>query len=307
MDFTKYGTERVWVTPEIAEAWLQRNEHNRPIRARHVAEMAQDMRLGMWRLTHQGIAFDTQGNLIDGQHRLHAIVAAGVPVYLMVTTGMDRSAAGVIDTNVNRSPVDAMTLSGRATLLAGGGGVNTNAGMWRCMAGGMVTAAKVKMSHEELFRFADSHAAAGVFVLTEFGKHARVRKIHVAPVMAAFARAYYYYRGERSAMVRFIQMLCTGLGAHPGTPDENALKLRNYLMDDNKVRNSNYAGELYGKTAAAFIAFMQNRTVSRLYRPEREPFPLPTADVSADAGRLDRMALDFGRDGAGRSAAHPVA
>ena len=36
--------------------------------------IARDMKAGHWRLTHQGIAFDPAGVLIDGQHRLWAIV-----------------------------------------------------------------------------------------------------------------------------------------------------------------------------------------------------------------------------------------
>src|SRR5262249_29433317 len=37
-----------------------------------------------WKLTHQGICFDANGFLIDGQHRLHAIVMAGKSVQMIV-------------------------------------------------------------------------------------------------------------------------------------------------------------------------------------------------------------------------------
>jgi hypothetical protein len=37
-------------------------------------------------VTHQGIAFDTQGVLVDGQHRLAAIIEADRPVELTVFT-----------------------------------------------------------------------------------------------------------------------------------------------------------------------------------------------------------------------------
>lgn len=49
---------------------------------------AKDMKSGAWALTHQGIAFDINGNLIDGQQRIYAIMLAGVPITMNVTTGI---------------------------------------------------------------------------------------------------------------------------------------------------------------------------------------------------------------------------
>lgn len=73
------------VTPEIAKKWLERNhEDQRTISAAAVEAIANDIRRGAWRLTHQAIAFDAESRLIDGQHRLSAIMAAEEPAYLLV-------------------------------------------------------------------------------------------------------------------------------------------------------------------------------------------------------------------------------
>lgn len=307
IDFTRRQTIAMNIGPELAEDLLALNTHNRPIRAAHVAELAHDMRLGRWRLTHQGIAFDVHGRLADGQHRLLAIQMAGVTVTTLVTTMVEADACGVIDTNAKRTATDALALSGRADMLKGGGGsVNTNAGMWKCMLGGLESGLKAKITNERMFQFNDAHRAAGTFALTEFGKHPRVRSIHVAPVMAAVARAYYSYRADLGRVQRFVSILCTGIGAEPGTAEETPLRLRGYLINVVSGRNSNAAGETYGKTAAALIAFMQNRNITKLYRPDHEPFPLPE-DVPAFVGRADRMALDGGRAGARGPATHSLA
>jgi len=77
--------EVVDVTPELAGKWLERNhEGNRPINWRNVEAFANDMRSGAWRLTHQGICFDAHDRLIDGQHRLHAVVQSGATVKMLV-------------------------------------------------------------------------------------------------------------------------------------------------------------------------------------------------------------------------------
>lgn len=80
------------IGPDKATEFLKRNKTNRPLRAKVVEQYALDMKKGHWLPNHQGIAFDTSGNLIDGQHRLEAIKLANVTVKILVTTGLPVSA-----------------------------------------------------------------------------------------------------------------------------------------------------------------------------------------------------------------------
>jgi hypothetical protein len=73
------------ITPEIARWYLQSNKSNRPVSAKAVDRIAWDMRTGKFVLTEQGIAFDKDGNLVDGQHRLHAIIKADMAQTMRVT------------------------------------------------------------------------------------------------------------------------------------------------------------------------------------------------------------------------------
>jgi hypothetical protein len=72
------------VTAEKAAAWLQRNNGNRKISRTDVLRLKEVLQKGEWRLVHQAIAFDSSGNLIDGQHRLTAIAESGIPAPLYV-------------------------------------------------------------------------------------------------------------------------------------------------------------------------------------------------------------------------------
>lgn len=76
------------VTPAIAAHWLQNNVRNRPLADDTIIAYARDMRNGLWFETHQGLAFNDKDELIDGQHRLHAIIRAGVTLRTMVTFGL---------------------------------------------------------------------------------------------------------------------------------------------------------------------------------------------------------------------------
>lgn len=100
------------VDPALALAWLQRNiETNRPLRPTVVDGYAGEMRRGEWHLTHQGIALDIDGNLIDGQHRLAAVIKANVIVPMMVTVNAPAGSFVALDGGVKRTLADRLTMS----------------------------------------------------------------------------------------------------------------------------------------------------------------------------------------------------
>lgn len=94
------------VTPEIASRFLQKNQGNRDYRKSWIAHLSRIIQNGEWMVTHQGIALDKSGNLIDGQHRLLAIIDSGIPVQMNVTYDAESSTFGCIDIGVKRNLAD---------------------------------------------------------------------------------------------------------------------------------------------------------------------------------------------------------
>lgn len=103
------------VTPEIAVQMLDMNHHNRPVRKSAVKQLAGIIRRGEWSLSHQGIAFDQSGRLLDGQHRLMAIVETGISCELLVTRNAPTSSFQVMDQGVRRSMADVAGADKRVT------------------------------------------------------------------------------------------------------------------------------------------------------------------------------------------------
>jgi len=99
---------------------LEANTTNRPVSRSVVRSFAEAMQRGEWIVTHQGIAFDVNGVLIDGQHRLAAIVEADVPVDLTVFTDVDDGTFDVLDTGKRRNAADVLAIEGEksSTMLA---------------------------------------------------------------------------------------------------------------------------------------------------------------------------------------------
>lgn len=98
------------ITPDRARKMLECNKVNRPISARTAQAYADDMENGRWdENTTSCIAFDTNGNLVDGQHRLTAIVIANVPVKMWISRNVGDHV--VFDSGRNRSLSDFMKIN----------------------------------------------------------------------------------------------------------------------------------------------------------------------------------------------------
>jgi hypothetical protein len=108
------------VSPKKAAQMLEANTRNRPLSKPVVKAFAEAMRRGDWMVTHQGIAFDINGVLIDGQHRLAAIVEADVPVAVTVFTEVPEGTFDVLDTGKRRKAADVLAMDGEksTTMLA---------------------------------------------------------------------------------------------------------------------------------------------------------------------------------------------
>jgi hypothetical protein len=94
------------ITPEIAQKMLQKNKNNRPVNWRKVGEYRKIMERGEWKLHGQGIILDDKENIITGQKRLHAIILAGIPVYMRVSRGTPADRATLIDRGTPQSSRD---------------------------------------------------------------------------------------------------------------------------------------------------------------------------------------------------------
>lgn len=100
----------VLVGVQTAERWLRANVKNRRRNTTKEMHYASALERREFMLNGEPVIFSRTGRLIDGQTRLHAIVASGVAVYLLVVWGVDDAAQDTIDSGVLRSPGDVLAL-----------------------------------------------------------------------------------------------------------------------------------------------------------------------------------------------------
>lgn len=105
-------SHQVDVDPAEAARLLGTNsENNRLLHKDTVARYARDMRLGQWMLG-EPILIDWNGVLIDGQHRLEAIIKAEITVPLVIVEGVDPEIRLRLNTGKPRNPQDALRVAG---------------------------------------------------------------------------------------------------------------------------------------------------------------------------------------------------
>jgi uncharacterized protein YciI len=98
------------VTPEAARMMLLFNTHNRAVRPAHVRRLARQMTDGRFLVNGDVVAYDWDGVLLDGQHRLEAVLKAGVAVTMIILTGLDPKAQETMDQSTKRTGPDVLRL-----------------------------------------------------------------------------------------------------------------------------------------------------------------------------------------------------
>jgi hypothetical protein len=104
--------ECVQVTPEMADAWLEKQPRNRPIKDMAVKHYREEYESGRWIASPaMPLIFDTNGRLRDGQHRLMALALFGRPVKMFVRRNVTENELFAIHDTVSRSLGDTIAIS----------------------------------------------------------------------------------------------------------------------------------------------------------------------------------------------------
>jgi hypothetical protein len=113
LDGRKYQCEIVEITPEIAKGILAAdNFNNRPVNIINVKNLAKAMDRGDWVFDGSPIRFNDRGQLLDGRHRLSAIVLSGKTFKFLVLRDLDTETFKTMDTGRLRTGSDVFSIAG---------------------------------------------------------------------------------------------------------------------------------------------------------------------------------------------------
>jgi hypothetical protein len=257
--------DKVWnlqqiITPGEAKMILLAMPKQRHLRPGNVKYFKDLISAGRFRVTHQGIAFDKAGKLIDGQHRLTACVEADAAIEVQVTFNMDPELFDSIDRGQGRNATDDLVCAALAesqydgNLLVGAAKI-----IWHIESGRVPwTSVKrgdfsmdimrgVLMRHEYLYD-AVSYA----------GKHQLALRGMGASVAAAFYALFREINPHKADI--FIEQIVTGENLRHGDP---AYALREYKRHTGSAQNKQIRSAMMVVLVRCWNAFVEGRPLGK--------------------------------------------
>jgi hypothetical protein len=243
------------ITPELARLWLSHNLNNRNIRRHRVVKFRDELLAGRWKLTHQGIAFNCDGSLKDGQHRLLAIDESGVTVKMVVARGLTDDVIPYVDRGSIRHIHDNGKMMG-IDVTQNDVSV-ANAAMF-CPKG---IGHLASTDEQEVLDFIKQHEEAILFV-----RCTRKKGLTQSSVLAAFVRAFYYC--DKSSLSRCLKLLLDGIDTDYKPSEMAIISFRDFCLR-NQCRGYSQQVEFYQRTQRAIKAFMNGEEL-KLIKPTAE-------------------------------------
>lgn len=260
-DSSKITAKVETITPKVAEEFLNHNPHNRSLRQKHIDFLSREMATGNWKVA-EPIIIDWNGNLVDGQHRLWAVINADVTVDMLVVRGVDPEVFSVIDQGLLRSIGDLHHQIG---------GRNSNAvtSVASAMIRGITVpdSSKNRWTRIEIARFAKEHEDLIHEILSASHKVVGMNATH----RAAFCNASYDYGKDKilEMLRRLKDNVFTG-------PDDAMNRFSRFLAENNVRREGGKRSLItshyhYSITVSAIRSALRNKSV-QLLRPSNQDF-----------------------------------
>ncbi|KKN35654.1 hypothetical protein LCGC14_0781510 [marine sediment metagenome] len=245
------------ITPTIAKKWLKdlNYEDNRNINDSKVRFLARQLEAGHWILNGATICFDVEGSMIDGQHRLAAIIMAKKPADTFIVRGLQTEAYTTIDQGWKRSHSQILAASG---VKWASQVVSTSKFVWTYESDGVIMKKRVleiSVDEVQLVLEYKPEINEAVKLIMENKLH---RLLHGG--IAAYT-AWHLLKINEAKAIEFFNSLGDGANLKKGHP---VLVLRDRLMKG-KIEKTMWDNmEVFSFLVRAWNAFMAGKTITCL-------------------------------------------
>lgn len=257
--------ETVTITPEIAEEMLTNNTCNRPVKRLHVAFLVNELVAGRWKFNGDPVRIGFDGSLIDGQHRLEAVMQSGVAIKTLLITGLDPEVFDTIDSGALRSAGDTLSVAGEKN--------------GRNLAAALVVANDLSRGKTDFNR---SIKISNAEILNMLSQHEAIKDsmcwgrslVRLAPCSIVVALHYLFSQQNPNRANAFFEAVHTGVGLDIDSPV--------YLLRQRLIDNATAKGKMTRRYMAALFvkawnAYASSRKLKYLRFRETgdcpEPFP----------------------------------
>jgi hypothetical protein len=253
------------IDTERAKALIASNyQHNRRVSETHVNYLVHQINSGLWKFNGESVVISKQGKLIDGQHRMHAVIKSGKPIQTMVVFGVDESSFDTMGQAKSRSVSDVIDVA-NATDVATVLRLIYNETHFGTVFRGTVDGKQLTPSYAN--EFLQKHL--GIIESASFssGRASKVRQFVPRSVLT-----YVHYRAgliDVKSRDDFVDKFLTGAGLNIKSP---ILALRNALTPvDAKSKIPKY--RIFTYVIKAFNLHYDGKSCSRIVIRDGEEFP----------------------------------
>lgn len=261
------------VTPQKARQWVEGGRNNRRTSEIKVKQYAMDMDEGRWRQNAVPIVFNEDGELMDGRHRMLALIEHGKPLDFAVARGVDDEAMATFDVGLARRLKDFLHLRGEEYAEVKASMVNM---LWRFETYGTFAHSNLTQRAISISQALDYFDARAEEFRYAAGLGQSVRS-HV-PLAASLVGALYiiFSAINESDADDFMEKVGSGAAL---LPTDSVFLLRRRLIDNRGARDKLAQHVIAALAIKAWNAYRRGQPMQALsWRPggkTPEPFPVP--------------------------------
>jgi len=254
-----------------AKKYLATMGRNRKKKGRLRQRYIEAMEKGQWKLTGESIKFNTKGELIDGQHRLEAVIETGKEIEILVCRNVPDEAFMELDTGGTRTPSDLLTVAGYDYTSGVASAIRNLTSIYEIEAGGLAGSSlgRRRVDPESLLEYAEQHGDELVAAVKK--TMSREAKVVCGPPSLFAALYFIFAEHNKKGADEFFDSLIDGTNLQRGGP---VYELRRLLLqfaaDKHNKRPNFYKAAI---TIKAWNAFQNRREVRALRYTENEEWP----------------------------------
>jgi len=261
------------ITVDKAKRYLANNKRNRPMNKVNLAFLESEMKRDRFHLTGESIKIAEDGTLLDGQHRLLAIVNSGKPQKMLVVSGLDNDAFKFIDTGRKRTASDVLGIQGikqnNAFAAMAKFIINFKKGKYASVAHGKTNEVRNLLTNADVSAFVEKHAKEMAESYT-FG-YVKENKLMSKSLLSSF---HFIFKDISSVEADdFCWKLASGESL---TKDSPVYLLRQKLTNDIRATRKMSRVEKLALICKTWNLYRKKTKVTMLkWDSLREPFPKP--------------------------------
>jgi hypothetical protein len=258
--------EKKTITPSIAKSMLEKNTNNRNCSTKTVLVYSNSMKKGLWKEdTFEVIKISKSGRVLDGQHRLQAVVKSNMEINFHIAYDVDDSVFDVLDTGKKRNASDVFKINN----VKNSNVIPSMIQLYFSLKNNFnVRSTQLTKSNSELIFIYEENSTfwdmVGTKSLTWYHNFSKILPPQYVGGLYAF-----FYEISKDDATNFMDDLANGT-----TDNKAILILRKRLVDD-KVSIRKISSDVkFALIIKTWNFYRTNKTISCLkFDPINEPFP----------------------------------